>query len=291
MPLLLTSKLLSAAGVVHGFSTREGGVSTGRFASLNVSAAVGDEAAHVAANLARLASAAAFGSSSAPARAFATVSQVHGDRVVRARLEEGAPLFLEVLPESDPARAQVSGERANAEATANTKAEERSASADAVLVTTPGLLAAVRVADCVPVLLHDPRSGASAAVHSGWRGARLSIAARGVQALGLASLARPEDVRAAIGPCIGRCCYEVSAELATLFRGLFGAGVADDPARVERPHLELRACVAEALLRAGVHPANLEQVPGCTSCEPARFFSHRRDQGVTGRMLGFIAAR
>lgn len=294
MALLLTSKLLSAQGVVHGFSTRDGGVSHGRFASLNLSAAVGDDAAHVVENLARLANAAlvsarAGGFARAPASAFATVAQAHGDRFVHAHMELGAPVFREVLAESDPAHARVSGEEGLAEARVG--ADAISVSADGVLVTAPGLFAAVRVADCVPILLHDPRSGASAAVHSGWRGAKLSIAARGVRALGLTSHAQPADVLAAIGPCIGRCCYEVSAELAALFRALFGDEVADDPARVHRPHLELRACVAAALLGAGVRPENLEQVVGCTSCEPERFFSHRRDHGCTGRMLAFIAAR
>jgi YfiH family protein len=293
VPSFLTSRLLSSAGVVHGFSTRRGGVSSGPFASLNVSAAVGDDGAHVAVNLSRLARAAG-----ADASPFATVTQVHGDRVLLARLADGAPCFDELLPESDPGHERVSGERgpgtplASANAVANaTATAPPPPSADAVLVTTRGLLAAVRVADCVPILLHDPRSGASAAVHSGWRGARLSIAARGVQALSATSAALPGDVLAAIGPCIGRCCYEVSAELAAMFRALFGDAAADDPVRVERPHLNLRACVAAALLAAGVRGEHLEQVPGCTSCEPERFFSHRRDRGVTGRMLGFIAAR
>lgn len=277
MPLFLTSRLLSAAGLAHGFSTREGGVSTGPFASLNVSRTVGDDPAHVAENLARLAKAA--GLARGPA-AFATAFQVHGDRVLRARWEGGAAAFDELLPESE-ARAEVSGERL---------AQAGPPHADAVVSLEPGLAATVRVADCTPILLHDPKSGAVAAVHSGWRGTRLRIAARGARALAAAAGTRPQDLVAAIGPCIGRCCYEVSADLAVLFREAFGPAAADDPAP-SKPHLDLRYCIERALLDAGLKPEAVEQVPGCTSCEAERFFSHRRDRGLSGRQLAFVAPR
>jgi hypothetical protein len=93
-----------------------------------------------------------------------------------------------------------------------------------------------------------------------------------------------------VGPCIGRCCYEVSAELASLFRQLFGPEAADDPASVPKPHLDLRYCVQAALEHAGVPSERIEQVEGCTSCDASSFFSHRRDQGRTGRHLAFIVA-
>ncbi|MBS2023561.1 MAG: peptidoglycan editing factor PgeF [Deltaproteobacteria bacterium] len=271
MALFVTSRLLSDARVVHGFSLRTGGVSEGAFASLNLSASVGDLEARVSQNLDRLSEAAAPGLG----LPFATVSQVHGDRIVEALLSEQGPFFHELMPESQAGHAAVTGE-----------AQVGLVRADAVVTRSPVLLAAVRVADCVPVLLHDVRTGHSAAVHSGWRGARLSIAARAVSAL----QAHPEDLLAAIGPCIGRCCYEVSRELAKDFREVFGTRAADDPETNPKPHLDLRYCVEHALLLAGVQPEHLEQVPGCTSCEPERFFSHRRDKGNTGRMLGFIAA-
>lgn len=274
---LLTSRLLSAAGLLHGFSTREGGVSEGPFASLNVSRTVGDDPAHVAENLARLARAA--GLARGPA-AFATASQVHGDRVLHARWEAGAAAFDELLPESEP-RAEVSGER---------PAPGGPPHADAVVSLAPGLAATVRVADCTPILLHDPKSGAVAAVHSGWRGTRLRIAARGARALAQAAGARPQDLVAAIGPCIGRCCYQVSADLAVLFREAFGPGAAGDPAE-GKPHLDLRFCIEQALLEAGLLPGAIEQVDGCTSCDAGRFFSHRRDRGVSGRQLAFVAPR
>jgi YfiH family protein len=267
--LFLTSRLLSAAGVVHGFSIRSGGVSQGPFESLNVSRAVGDDVTAVEENLNRLADAADL---EGPA-AFHTATQVHGDRVLAA-----ARVGLrEVFAESELPGSAGGARDAAAE------------SADALLSLDEGVAVGVRIADCVPVLLHDPDTGAGAAVHSGWRGARLGIAARGVRALQHAAGSDPARLLAAVGPCIGRCCYQVSPELAAMFRGLFGAEVADDP-NVGKPHLDLRLCVDRALARAGLRADRIEQIQGCTSCEPGRFFSHRRDAGRTGRHLAFVAA-
>lgn len=254
--LFVTSRLLSAAGVAHGFSVRTGGVSSGAFESLNVSTSVGDTAEAVGENLRRLAEAAGL------APEFATAHQVHGDRVVAA---DGR----EVLA---PTQAQEPG-------------------ADAILALDEGIAVGVRVADCVPILLYDEESGAAAAVHSGWRGTRLQIAARGVRALQHAAGAEPGKLLAAIGPSIGPCCYEVSPELAAAFRQLFGPEAADDPAKTGKPHLDLRFCIEIALVHAGVPRERIEQVEGCTSCDIRAYFSHRRDKGRTGRHLAFIAAK
>ena len=270
-PLFLTSRLLSAAGVVHGFSVRAGGVSRGPWESLNLSDAVGDEPQAVQENLRRLTRAAG-------ARdGFVTLRQVHGDRLLGAG-RDGS--LREVFAPTDPSgSAQASGE-------SNAPGEP----GDALVALEPGTAVAVRVADCVPVLLYAGDGAAVAAVHSGWRGARLSVAGRGVRALQHVFGADPGRVLAAVGPSIGRCCYEVSAELAGLFRGLFGPGVADDPAAVEKPHLDLRACVSAALVEAGVPRDRIEQVGGCTACETGTHFSHRRDRGRTGRHLAFVVA-
>jgi YfiH family protein len=251
--LFLVSRLLSAAGVPHGFSLRTGGVSTGAFSSLNLGASVGDDEASVRENHARLLQAAGI------AGEIATANQVHGDRVVDGRLRE---IFAPTTPQED--------------------------GADALLALTDGAVG-IRVADCVPILLHAGR--AAAAVHSGWRGTRLQIAGRAVRALQHASGADPRQMLAAIGPCIGRCCYEVSGELAAIFRALFGPEAADDPAHTPKPHLDLRFCVEQSLLQAGVPAERIEQVGGCTSCDSGAFFSHRRDKGRTGRHLAFIEVR
>ncbi len=190
-----------------------------------------------------------------------TAKQVHEDRVVGA-LRDGSQ--TELLAASEPLTSTVAAE-----------------GADAVVALGPEVAVGVFTADCVPVLLYAPDSGAVAAVHSGWRGARLSIAARGVRALQEATGADPKQVIAAIGPCIGACCYQVSPELVATFRNLFGADVAD-----ERRHLDLRLIVERTLRNALVE--NIEQVEGCTSCDTGSFFSYRRDQRNTGRQLSFV---
>jgi copper oxidase (laccase) domain-containing protein len=98
----------------------------------------------------------------------------------------------------------------------------------------------------------------------------------------------PGALRAAIGPCIGVCCYEVGDDLAGRFADAFGVDVVQRQG--PRPHLDLRLAVRRTLEQAGVEAAHIEDVAGCTACEPARFFSHRRDRGGTGRHLAFIAA-
>jgi YfiH family protein len=269
--LYITSRLLAAQGVVHGFSVRSGGVSTGPHATLNLSRAVGDDPQAVEENLRRLARAAGIPS----AESFASAHQVHGDRVLGA-LRSG---FREIFSAST-----------SAQATAEEPADD-AVRADAIVALEPGVAASVRVADCVPILLYAPDVGLAAAIHSGWRGARLSIAGRGVRALQQVGGANPASILAAVGPSIGRCCYEVSPDLAASFRALFGAEAADDPARVPRPHLDLRSVVESALIAAGVRPERIEHVGGCTACDDASYFSHRRDRGRTGRHLAFVAVR
>ena len=253
MKLFLTSRLLSAAGIAHGFSLRSGGVSSGPFSSLNLSASVGDDEAAVRENHELLREAAGL------TGRLATAHQVHGDCVVDARMQEIFP----------PTAAQEPG-------------------ADAVLALADGAVG-VRVADCVPILVHA--GAAAAAVHAGWRGTRLQIAGRAIRALQHAAGADPARMLAAIGPCIGRCCYEVSQDFAATFRALFGPEAADDPAVNPKPHLDLRYCVEQSLLHAGVPRERIEQVEGCTSCDSGAFFSHRRDKGRTGRHLAFIEVR
>ena len=245
----LTSRLLSAEGVLHGFSVRTGGVSRGPYESLNLGHGVGDDPASVGENLRRLAVAAGLSGASD----FISAHQVHGDRVVAAK--RGSPP-REVLAPSAPA----------IDAGQDVDSLVR---ADAVISLEPGAAAAVRVADCVPVLLYAPDVGLAAAVHSGWRGARAAIAARGVRALQLVA----------------------GADLASLFRDQYGPLAADDPSAVPKPHLDLRFCVESALRSAGVRKERIEHAGGCTSCDISSFFSHRRDRGTTGRHLAFIASR
>jgi YfiH family protein len=158
--------------------------------------------------------------------------------------------------------------------------------ADAVWTQTVGTAVGVRTADCLPVLLHDPRSGRVAAAHAGWRGVINELTLKTIsfwQEHGT----RPEELRAAIGPCIQKCCFEVDGDLPERFSRLFGAEVVVSVEGKEKKHLDLPRAVFVTLQMAGVPTENIEVLPQCTHCD-ARFFSHRRDQGVTGRHLSFI---
>jgi len=185
-----------------------------------------------------------------PPERLALVEQVHGTRVVRA--VRGA------LPE-----------------------------ADALWTDAADQWIGIRTADCVPVLLCSEDGARVAAVHSGWRGTAARIVEAAVSTLSAAGVP-PGGLRAAIGPSIGPCCYEVSEDLAGRFTDAFGAEVVrrNGP----RPCLDLRFAVRRTLVHAGVVEAHIEDVPGCNACDPERFFSHRRDRGGTGRHLAFIAA-
>ena len=144
---------------------------------------------------------------------------------------------------------------------------EGTVEADGHVVSEPGLAALVFVADCLPVALAGP--GGVAMVHAGWRGLAGGILAAGAKAV--------EATTAAVGPGIGPCCYEVGDEVLTAFAGL-GDGVA-----VGRM-LDLPEVARRLLARAGVE--RVESAGLCTSCEGELFFSHRRDEGRTGRQAG-----
>jgi purine-nucleoside/S-methyl-5'-thioadenosine phosphorylase / adenosine deaminase len=139
--------------------------------------------------------------------------------------------------------------------------------ADWHLVTTPGPVALVYAADCLPVAVAGP--GGVAMLHCGWRGLAAGIVARGVEAV--------EATDAAIGPGIGVCCYEVGDEVLAAFERL-GPGLADGRM------LDLAEVTRRLLREAGVE--RIESAGLCTSCDPERFFSHRRDAGRTGRQAG-----
>jgi purine-nucleoside/S-methyl-5'-thioadenosine phosphorylase / adenosine deaminase len=135
--------------------------------------------------------------------------------------------------------------------------------ADGQVVTGPGAAAIALVADCLPVALAAP--GAAAMVHAGWRGLAAGVLEAGVAALG------PGPVSAAIGPGIGPCCYAVGDDV----RAVYGTSGRT---------LDLKAQARRRLAAAGV--AEIHDCGLCTACDPARFFSHRRDRGVTGRQAG-----
>lgn len=185
-----------------------------------------------------------------------------------------------VAPERLISARQVHGDRV-VEAAAVTGDTE----ADAVWTDVPGTAVGVRTADCVPILLEDPR-GRVAAVHAGWRGVINEITARTVEQL-VARGARVEELRVAVGPCIQRCCFEVDGDLPERFARAFGDDVVVRHPERPKPHLDLPRAVTKTLARLGVPADHVAVLPHCTMCD-GRFFSHRRERGVTGRHLSFI---
>lgn len=160
---------------------------------------------------------------------------------------------------------------------------------DGLVTAAPGLWIGIRTADCVPVLLADPVRRAIAAVHAGWRGTAAGIAFRTLDRLAAEFGSRPDDIRAAIGPAIGVCCYEVGPDVA----GEFGAGgVVETRPGAVRPFLDLASTLERQLLAAGIRPEHLGRSKDCTKCDAAgRFHSYRRDGQAAGRMIAAIRIR
>ena len=251
----LTSPLLSRHGFTHGFSLRTGGVSEGPYASLNLGRAVGDDAEAVEENHRLFAAEVGYET----ARSF-EVSQVHGAGV------------HVVGPDDAPAAV-------------------RGLSGDALVApaTTPRVVVGVRVADCIPVLLADPVTGAVAAVHAGWRGAVAGVIDAAIAAMEVAAGVRAEDLLAAIGPHIRAGAFEVGEDVAAQIAGAAPGAPGVVVRGYDKPHVDLAVVVRAQLAARGVPAEHVDDVGGCTVTESARFFSFRRDGKRSGRHLGVIA--
>jgi len=188
--------------------------------------------------------------------------------------------------------------------------------ADGLLTATPGLLLAIQTADCLPVLVVDPKRRAVGTFHAGWRGTVKRIVEKGVGEMRRWFGSDPRDLLAAIGPGIHGCCYEVGEEVRTKFESqfayadeLFREVSESDPVREKYPLLFLTARapghgelpkklfldLVEAnrrqLLAAGVLAKNIEASPLCTNCRTDLLFSYRAEKGKTGRMMGVVGIR
>jgi polyphenol oxidase len=187
---------------------------------------------------------------------------------------------------------------------------------DGVVSNRAGFVLSVRVADCLPVLLADPVHRAVGAFHAGWRGTLARIVEKGVGELRRNFGSDPAEMKAAIGPGIHRCCYEVSEDLRDQFASqfvyasqLFEERFDSDPVRKKYPllfmnmrppghgdpprslHLDLVEANRRQLHAAGVREENIWISDLCTSCRTDILFSHRKEKGVTGRMIGAIAIK
>lgn len=254
IPVETAPSLSRDARLMHGFFGRQGGWSTGDFASLNMSEGSGDDLSLVARN--RAEAIAELGASPA---ALATVRQTHSS-LVRTLTE---PVGVADRPE-----------------------------ADAMVTNVPGLVLGILTADCTPILLAAPEAGVVGAVHAGWKGAIggiLANAVRAMRALG----AEPGGIVAALGPTISAANYEVGDDFETAFLKQYPGGRRHfSRSTGGRPHFDLPGFVAAQLRDAGV--TAIEQVARCTYAEPDRYFSHRfaTHRGTrTGRQMAAIGLR
>lgn len=226
-------------GARAAFTARQGGVSEPPYESLNLGLLTDDSGEAVAENRERLAAALGF----APEQVV-FARQVHGTSLVAG---------------ADPSRGSFVRH-------GRTKEPRDVVAADGHVVREPGLVPLVFVADCLPVAMYGP--GGVAMVHAGWRGLAGGIVGAAAEAVGA--------TRAAIGPGIGPCCYEVGEEVLAAFAGLGDVA--------EGRMLDLPEVARRLLAQAGVE--GVESAGLCTRCEPELFFSHRRDAGLTGRQAG-----
>jgi YfiH family protein len=155
---------------------------------------------------------------------------------------------------------------------------------DALVSNTPKILLAVKTADCVPVLIGDPKTGAFAAVHAGWRGTSASIIMRALDQLQREYGARAEDLRVAIGPAANVCCYEVGHEVISIFKERFPQSDLLTSTRDGHARIDLQRANRDQLTSSGILPDRIHIAPLCTMDRNDLFFSYRREKSVHGRV-------
>lgn len=266
---------------MHAFSVRTGGKSSaygGR--SLNLGFTKEDLRERVESNRKLFLSAAGAAAKGKP-WPLATLRQIHSDVIHVVRSQQPGPL-----------------------------------AGDGMITNLPGLALGILVADCFPVLLVDRKNRAVGAFHCGWRPTVKRMVEKGLGIMRYEFGTRPQDVCAAIGPGIQSCCYAVGEELKEKFESqftyaadLFHTVQESDPVREKYPllfmnqrapghgdlciklHLDLREANRRQLLALGVPEKNISALPHCTACDRSKFFSHRAEKGVTGRMMAVIGLK
>ena len=253
-----TLEYLAAEGisVPHCFTTRLGGVSEGYLSSLNLGANRGDKPENVAENYRILADALGFDRD-----CLVLTRQVHTDTVRQVTRRDAAGLDHRNYPQCD-----------------------------ALITNDPGTALAVFTADCTPVLLYDPVTGAVGAAHAGWRGTAAGIAGKTVEAMVRSFGCDPADIRGAIGPNIGFCCFETDADVPQAMLSAYGsAAEAFIRPAGDKYYVNLKEINALSLKNARVR--SLELSHACTVCQCSRFWSHRVTQGRRGSQGAVIVCK
>ena len=155
---------------------------------------------------------------------------------------------------------------------------------DAIVSNAPGVLAGVKTADCVPILLGDPKTGAFAAVHAGWRGTLATVATKALGRMSAEYESRPNDVHVAIGPAAGACCYEVGTDVIDGFRNTFPDQDLFTDTSADHACVNLLEANRAQLISAGVERDNIHIAPLCTMCRTDLFFSYRKEKSVRGKV-------
>jgi YfiH family protein len=282
LEILHAPAFASLPWLVHGFSTRQGGVSTcygGK--TLNLGLTPHDSKENVERNRAAFVDALRAADNSGNRWPLVQLKQIHSAIVHRVK-----------------------------------SAGHETLSGDGFITNAPGLLLAVKTADCVPVLVVDIHRRVAGAFHAGWRGTVARIVEKGVGEMRRQFGSLPRDLRAAIGPSIRRCCYQVGSEVRAEFESQFSYAadlfeeVFDSNAiHVRYPllflnqrapghgelgpeiHLDLVEANRRQLEDAGLREEHISILDGCTACDTGRFFSHRAEFGKTGRMMAVIGIR
>ena len=256
-----TLEYLAAEGirVPHAFTTRLGGVSEGCFSSLNLALHRGDAPQNVEKNYRVLADALFF-----DLNALVLTRQIHTDIIRTVTCKDARGLDHREYPECD-----------------------------ALITCEPGTALGIFTADCTPILLHDPVTGAVGAAHAGWRGTAADIAGKTVRAMTREFGCRPADIRAAIGPNIGQCCFQTDRDVPLAMIDAFGKEACSLTKYIrpagDKSYVNLKEINALALRRAGVE--NIEISTACTMCEHDRFWSHRYTRGHRGSQGAIIVCK
>jgi len=250
MVKLITSPNLNHAGLTHGFTTRDGGVSSGAFDSLNLSRRDGETPGTVEENRARVAAALGLDR-------LVVARQVHGHTVLK----------VDTVPEDG-----IAGE------------------GDAMITNLPGIGLAAQTADCVPLLMFDPEHRAIATVHSGWRGTVQEIARHALDAMRAEFGTMPEAIVAAIGPSISQANYRVGPEVLDQFDALFGdtADLIGPRDAEGGGHLDNAGAARRQLIAAGVSPDLIWMSDACTFADDTLFSCRRAKGGPFGGQAGVI---
>lgn len=251
----LTSPLLS--GVRHGFSTRQGGVSQPPFDTMNLAPGRGDDPSAVQENY----------------RRFCGALGIDPVRTVLSKQVHEATVRL--CTAGDAGKGLLS---------------PRDYTADALITRAAELPLVVFSADCGIILLYDPVEHAIGAVHAGWRGCAAGILEKTVQAMTTSFGSRPENLVAAIGPCIQQCCFETDDDVPAAMTAALGTDAAPYLARQgAKWHVDLSGLNRQWLLRAGLSPAHIDRCPLCTACRPDLFWSHRKMGQARGAQVAMIS--